>query len=424
MVVGVPPHTVDLTQTREQLHRHLLDHIMPFWTTYAVDWDRGGVYTFLSDEGTVLSHSKSIISNARALWTFSALVNRVEERREWRDVAHGIYSFLQRCGRDADGLWVYMVDETEDVTIGENSIIADAFAIHGLSEYFRMSGDSAALSLARETANISKDRLSRPGSYKTAPYPTPAGTIAHREFMQFSRALCELGDACYDPRLIRDGLELGHGVLRKFWQPARGVLLEYVDQNGKPVDSPAGRTMVPGHALESLWFQIENFTKFAPHDPKDSEWATAEAARAMKPCIEKGWDHEHGGILLAVDVEGREQVYWNYADMKRWWPATEAMPALLLAFEQLGEPWCIEWFKRVHDWAFTHFPAWEQGEWFQNLNRDGTPIRSQKEQHSDSPRTQQPGADDWRRHDLAVKDPFHLPRGLIVSCETLRRLDS
>ena len=167
---------------------------------------------------------------------------------------------------------------------GANSIVADAFAIYGLVEYYRMTADDEALDLARDTALASLARLAHPGTYGTAPYPTPAGMKPQREAMQFSLMLCELGHELGNQAILEAGLNYGRDVLDHFWQPDRQVLLEYIRLDNSAWDTPAGRTMVPGHAIESLWFQIHNFSRLGDRA------RARQAARAMRPCYEKGWD--------------------------------------------------------------------------------------------------------------------------------------
>lgn len=400
---------VDFSALYEGFLNHLLHQVIPFWTSRALDRARGGLFTFIENDGTIRSRNKHLVSNTRALWTFSALANRIENRPLWREAAEGIFHFLLRCGRDKNGMWVYVVDKDENVLVGESSIVTAAFAIGGLVEYYRMTGNADALQVAMETASSVRDRLAQPGNYKTEPYPTPPGMIAHREAMQFSRAFCELGSVAGDARILEEGLRYGRLVLDAFWRPERGVLLEYLGADGKPRNTPAGRTMVPGHALESLWFQMENFKR---HGGGERHRAV-EAACAVRPCLERGWDRKEGGILLGLDVNNLTPVYWKSAELKRWWPVTEAFPALLLAYEHVGEQWCLDWFETVRTWAFEKFPNTRDGDWYQNLTREATPI-------TDVPTLA--AADTWTALDLAVKDPFHLPRGLIVSIETLRRL--
>lgn len=401
--------SLNLRQLQAFLLDHLARHVVPFWLRHSVDWQHGGMWTCLADDGTILDHDKYIWSNARALWTFSALVRRIadrygpeygislETRQTWHQAAANQYHFLKRCGRDEQGYWRFVVDETgHRVVVGENSIVTDAFAIYGLVEYFHLTGNAEALDIARATAYSCLARLARPGTYKTAPYPTPPGMRPQREAMQFSLMLSELGHTLQDDTLLEAGLAYGRDVLDHFYRRERGVLLEYLGLDNSVWDTPAGRTMVPGHAIESLWFQIHIFSRIG-----DTARAR-QAAAAMRPCFEKGWDPVYGGLFLGIDVDGKQPPYWKNWDKKIWWPFTEALCGTLLAYEQLGETWCLDWYRRCHEWALAHFPDQEHGEWTQKLDRQGNRINDLIA--------------------LPVKDPFHLPRGLIIAIETLERL--
>ncbi len=144
-----------------------------------------------------------------------------------------------------------------------------------------------------------------------------------------------------------------------------------------------------------MWFMMHIFRRLGDRE------RILQAAETIRWHLELGWDREYGGILLGLDAEGGEP-WWGFADTKLWWPHTEALYALLLAYEQTGEAWCLEWYERVHDYAFSHFPNAAYGEWTQKLDRYGQPI------------TQVVA--------LPVKDPFHLPRALIYCIDVLERL--
>ena len=73
-----------------------------------------------------------------------------------------------------------------------------------------------------------------------------------------------------------------------------------------------------------------------------------------------------------------------------------------MAYEVTEANWCLEWYAKIHQWAIAHFPMREHGEWTQRLDREGRKVD--------------------RAVALPVKNPFHLPRGLIFCIETLRRL--
>jgi len=410
-------------ELRTFLLSHLRERIVPFWLRHSLDQKHGGIFTFLRDDGSIVKRQKSVISNARALWTFSALAARIEDVPQWRKAAEGIYGFLLAHGRDETGQWSFLLDEEGNTILGPQSIITDAFAINGLVEYYRISGDKEALEVARQTYDSCVERLSRPGTHETVLYPTPPGMKPHREAMQFSLMFFDLGKAMGDGAVIERALGFSNDVLEHFYRSDRRVLLEYIGEDNEPRDTPAGRAMVPGHAIESLWFQIHIRSSREAGDSASAR----KAAQAMRCCFERGWDPEFGGLFLGIDVDGKYPPYWKLADTKRWWPHCEALCGLLLAYEQIGEEWCLEWYWKIHEWAFAHFPDREHGEWIQNLDREGRPLLPR----GDDPR--EDGAADrlaassgaskaWISYDLQLKDPFHLPRALIVAVKTLERL--
>ena len=84
----------------------LLDNIIPWWMEHAIDWDNGGIYQFIENDGTVVSEDKYLWSQLRALYMWSALYNRVGKRHAWQQVAAHVYEFIMRDGREAQGHWV------------------------------------------------------------------------------------------------------------------------------------------------------------------------------------------------------------------------------------------------------------------------------------------------------------------------------
>jgi N-acylglucosamine 2-epimerase len=213
--------------------------------------------------------------------------------------------------------------------------------------------------------------------------------------MIFSLVFNELGHYLEDEDIIEASLVHAREVLDVYLRPDRKLLYEFVNLDNSLIDSPQGRSIVPGHAIESMWFMIHIFSR------TQEESRVRRAIEAIKWHMEFGWDDEYGGILHARDAEGGTP-WWRFADAKLWWPQTEALYALLLAYELSGEGWCLDWFERAHNYAFRHYPVPEFGEWTQKLDRQG-------ERFTDTVA-------------LPVKDPFHLPRALIYCIQVLERL--
>jgi N-acylglucosamine 2-epimerase len=213
--------------------------------------------------------------------------------------------------------------------------------------------------------------------------------------MIFSLAFDEFGRYLNDAAIVDAGLGHANQVMDVYRRPEQKRVYEFVKLDGSPFNAPGGRLTVPGHAIESMWFMIHIFQRRG-----DAE-RVQQAIECIRWHLELGWDQEYGGIVRAIDPEGMPP--WNaLTDGKIWWVHSETLYALLLAYSISREPWCLEWFQRVHDYSFSHFPVPQFGEWIQNLDRQGNPTKAIAA--------------------LPVKDPFHLARALIYSIGVLEQL--
>jgi len=375
---------------------HLRDQVMPFWTTHCIDWEHGGINNCVADDGTVQSTDKFMWSQGRALWTFSALYNHFDQDPEWLKIADNIADFVMSHGRDADGAWAFCLRQDGSVAEPPKSIYVDAFIMYGLTEYARATGNQQAIDVAEQTYQRTSPLLEDHTTLPTEPHPIPEKLQSHGPSMIFALMYHELGVLTGNQEITDRGLELAEIVMAQHLKPEHKLLYELVLPGGGLADSDAGRTFIPGHAIESMWFMERIYRHHQRQDRIDL------AIEAIRWHLEKGWDDEYGGIFLACHTEGGTPA-WHQPDAKCWWPHTEALYALLRAYEVSRQSWCMDWYRRVHDYVFDRFPNREHGDWHQNLDRNGNPIPVVLK-------------------GLAVKDPFHLPRALIYSIVTLRRL--
>jgi N-acylglucosamine 2-epimerase len=373
----------------------LLDDVIPFWMRHSVD-PQGGINTCIRDDGTLISRDRWNWSQWRAVWVFSRLYNQIERRVEWLDTARGIYCFVTSHGPLDNGHWPLLLDSEGNVQKGYESLYVDGFAIYALVEYYKATKESFILQLAIDTFDAAELAFALEVPPPAFPYPIPVGRMPHGLSMLFSLAYHELSQVCADDRIRIAAISHHRRVMDMFLREDRGLVLEWLTREGSEVPPPEGTAVVPGHAIESMWFQI--------HFAKDTGdlVVIAKAVQAIRRHLELGWDPEYGGLFLAVDADGNEEVGWKYADTKIWWPHTEALYATLLAHEFCRETWCLEWHKKIHEYSFSHFPDREHGEWTQKLDRKGNRINDLV--------------------GLPVKDPFHLPRALLCCIDVLERL--
>jgi len=373
----------------------LLDDVIPFWMKHGID-PNGGINSCIRDNGEVVSRDRWSRSQTRAIYVFSKLYNRIEPRSEWLDIAQGIYRFVTAHGPLEDGTWPLLLSGDGEVLRGHESVFTDTFAIYGFVELWRATRNEEALDLAVNTFRVLEKILGSQEPPPTWPYPTPPGCAAHAVSMMCSLVYNELADATKDPATRAAADEHHRRVMESFYRENRGLLLELVRTDGTELETPKGRAVVPGHAIESMWFQM--LIARASGNVKTLD----RCVEVIHRHLEAGWDTEYGGILLAVDADGNPDVDWPHADSKVWWPQTEALVATLLAYEHCGEQWCLDWHEKVRDYAYSRYPVEVYGEWTQELNRKGEAS------------TELVG--------LPVKDPFHLPRALMYCIDILERL--
>lgn len=385
---------IDPARLYGQYRTLLLEHFVPFWFRHGIDWEHGGVLSCLREDGTLASGDKFTWSQARSVWTFSALYNRVEQRPEFLRAAENSVRFLLAHGRDSEGRWVYSTNRVGEVTEGPTSIYADCFVIYGFGEYYRATRNEQALSIAHETFERVRRRVDEPDFQETAPYPLPIGWRNHGVPMILTEVTNELAQTFYDSRIEGLADEYAGRVMNHFLRPQHQAVLEFLTRNYEELPPRAGTFVMPGHAIESMWFVMHLARR------REDRSMILRAAEAMRWHLERGWDAEFGGLLLAIDLEGRKP-YLPHSDKKLWWPHTEALYGTLLAHELTGESWCLDWYRKVADWTWAHFPVPETGEWRQRLTREGKP-------------TDEIVA-------LPVKDPFHLPRAAILILQLLKQ---
>src|SRR5688572_16253607 len=114
-------HDMSLSDLSHFLERELLTNVVPFWLRHAID-PAGGINTCIGDDGAIISHDKFLWSQWRAVYTFSALYNRMGRTQQWLDVAEQIFRFSARHGWDEQGRSVFRVDREGRPVEGHTSI--------------------------------------------------------------------------------------------------------------------------------------------------------------------------------------------------------------------------------------------------------------------------------------------------------------
>jgi mannobiose 2-epimerase len=119
--------------------------------TKMIDDSDGGFYGRIDGSGHVFNDAdKGCVLNARILWTFSSAF-RVLKNRDYLKTAERAKDYLLAHFIDKEyGGVFWLLDHKGEMKDGKKQIYAQAFAIYGLTEYYRITNDKTCLEKAIE----------------------------------------------------------------------------------------------------------------------------------------------------------------------------------------------------------------------------------------------------------------------------------
>nr|WP_293833375.1 AGE family epimerase/isomerase [uncultured Arsenicibacter sp.] len=377
----------------QQYRDALLTDVIPFWQRHSVDTQYGGFLTCLDRQGQVFDTDKFVWLQARQVWTFVMLYNRLEKRPDWLDMAGHGADFLKKHARAADGSWYFSLTREGRPLVQPYNIFSDCFATMAFGQLSLATGSDEQAQLAETTfRQILARRDNTKGSWnKAVPGTRPLKNFA------LPMILCNLAleiEHLLDKPLVEETIDACiHEVMDVFYDPALGLIRENVTPGGKVSDSFEGRLLNPGHAIEAMWFIMDLAVR------RNDRALLDRAVTITLDTLQYAWDEQFGGILYFMDANGHppQQLEW---DQKLWWVHAETLISLLKGYQLTGNPACWAWFERVHAYTWSHFPDPEHGEWYGYLNRRGEvllPLKGGK----------------W-------KGCYHVPRALFQCWQSLK----
>lgn len=387
---------IDFSKFAKRYHDELFDNILPFWLDKSQDHEYGGYFTCLDRKGEVFDTDKFIWLQGREVWLFSMLYNRVEKRPEWLACAVQGGEFLRRYGHDGNYNWYFALTREGKPLVEPYNIFSYTFAAMAFAQLSIATGSEEYAEIARKTFDRILERRDNPKGRWNKLTDT-------RQLKGFSLSmiLCNLAleiEHLIEPELLQRTIdECLHEVMDVFYRPELGLLLENVAPDGSLSDSFDGRLINPGHGIEATWFIMDLGKRLNRPELID------QAVRIALRTADYGWDKTYGGIYYFMDRKGapQQQLEW---DQKLWWVHIETMIAMLKGYALTGSQEALEWFKRVDEYAWSHFKDPQYPEWFGYLNRRGEvllPLKGGK----------------W-------KGCFHVPRGLYQCWRLLEELSA
>ena len=364
----------------------LKENILPFWLKHGLDRVHGGVYTCVDRDGTLMDSTKSVWFQGRFGFICAYAYNNIEANEEWLRASKSCVDFIEQHCFDTDGRMYFEVTAEGKPVRKRRYVFSECFAAIAMSEYAIASGDRSyaqkALSLFKQILHF----INTKGILEPK-YCEGVEMQGHSITMILINTTARIREAIPTVELDEQ-ISLSIETLQRYFiHPEFEALLETVGPNGEFIDTIIGRTINPGHCIETAWFLLEE-AKYRGGDPQ----LTEVAVKILDWSWKWGWDKEYGGLINFRDCKGLPVQDYSQ-DMKFWWPQTEAIIATLYAYEATGEERFLRMHQQISDWTYAHFPDVEYGEWYGYLHRDGTVAQPAKGN--------------------IFKGPFHIPRMMI-----------
>ena len=367
-----------INQLRNEMRSELENNILSFWMNKMEDNEEGGFYGQITGEDELKPEaSKGAILNARILWTFSSAY-RLLKKPEYLETATRAKRYLIDRFYDPQYGGIYWeLDYKGNPLDTKKQIYAIGFAIYGLSEYARATGDEEALAYAQQLFDV----------------------IEQHSFDSEQNGYVEA--------LTRD------------WQPIEDMRLSDKDENEKKTMNTHLHILEPYTNLYRVWKdeqlerQLRNLIEvFITRilDPQtghlnlffEEDWTNKYRIYSYGHDIEASWlIHEAALVLGDPEVLKRiepiiiriaqaadeglnpdgSMIYENFLDKQKidrelhWWVQAENVVGHINLYQHFGDTEALDTAARCWEFIKTKLIDREQGEWHWSLLPDGTVNR-------------------------------------------------
>ncbi len=389
---------------KQEMQDVLQNNILRFWLDKMVDRENGGFYGRIDGQEVLHADAeKGAILNARILWSFSAAY-RVLHDEEYLEAATRAKDYIIEHFIDKEYGGVYWsLDSKGNPLDTKKQFYAIGFAIYGMSEYARATGDREALECAlqlfdcieehaldpvyngyieactREWGTIADMRLSE----LDANYPKSQNTHLHiiEPYANLYRCLKELDvtESCNYVPVIGAVLPVDVAVPQetkmRVERALRNIINIFTDHILNPETHHldlffdmdwtrgAGRLESYGHDIECSWLMHEAALVLGDTDVlAKMEPIVQMVAKASEKGLRPDGSMIHEANLDTGHVD----------DDLHWWVQAENVVGWFNLYQYFGDEAALDKAERCWNYIKTQLIDYENGEWHWSRHPDGT----------------------------------------------------
>jgi len=415
----------EVTRLRDEAENHLVNELLPFWTSRMVDQKNGGFITHFDKDGKDSGEDeKSLIAQTRCLYTLSSAHRAGYGGGKLADLAkHGADFLINKMwDREYEGFY-WMMDRKGNVKIDKKIIYGQSFAIYCLSEYTLATGDRRGIEYAERVFDLIQKYCADTmyGGYWemferdwTLRGPGSAGgdrkTLdVHMHLMEAFTALYECTGKDVHRRKLLEVIDIlqnrinhpkhrtGIPQFYKDWTIAPQIKFEIIwgwDRfTGEGKKANVTDNTCFGHNAEFAWLLIHALEILRI----DNDIFKKDFRTIFDHIINNGIDTEYGGVYVegphSGGVSDREKEFWQQA---------EVLTGLLDALIMFKDPAYWKSYVLVHRFVFDKMINKGVGEWYPLMTREGVPI--------------------WTHMGHSWKINYHTVRSMVMSINKMNRI--
>ncbi len=363
------------TAMKREMQEVLQQNILRFWLDKMQDQERGGFYGRIDGHGQLHADAeKGAILNARILWAFSAAY-RVLGNREYLEAAQRAQQYLVEHFIDPVYGGVYWSVDCEGRPLDtKKQFYAIGFALYGLSEFVRATGDSEALELAialyrcieehaldheyngyieamtRDWQPIADMRLSE----LDANYPKSQNT--HLHIIEPYTNLYRVWKSAELEASLRNLIDI---FTDRILNPATHHLDLFFDMDWK---RGVGALESYGHDIECSWLIHEAALVLGDADVLKK---VEPVVRMVAQASEKGLNAD-GSMVHEANLDT------GYVDSDlHWWVQAEAVVGFFNLWQHFNDEAALEKANRCWQYIKDNLIDYGNGEWYWSRHKDG-----------------------------------------------------
>ncbi|WP_159470072.1 AGE family epimerase/isomerase [Dyadobacter sp. 3J3] len=356
-----------------------LINILDYWEKYAVDRKNGGFYGRVNyDNEGIADAPKAVVITSRILWTYS-MAKRLLNNPKYLTLADRAFQDLSIHFIDAKEGGVFWSTEANGKPLEmKKQVYGNAFAMYGLSEYYRATNFPPALERAKEIFYVLEKHAFDPvnGGYREAfardwsetddyilsksPYNKSMNTHLH-----LVEAYTNLYRVWPDKNLKKQTAAMLEAILDHIVNNETSRMELFFTEKWESKD----KVISYGHDIEASWLLYE--TAEVLKDEKLLK-KTRERCIKMAQAASTGLSPD-GALNYEYNPETKET-----KTERSWWVAAEQLVGFYNAY-QLTKDNDFK-IKAERSWTYidSKFIDKERGEWFGAVKEDGTPVRGDK----------------------------------------------